>query len=88
VNLSCRLEKKEGTHAMFTVEHERDVGRLGDVIRARRQVDRLDRPFPDAGGFLCDEDLPKSLRNSAEVEKIPWVEIGHNLSGRVFTVTT
>jgi len=72
---------------MFTIEYERDVRRLGDVIRTRRQVDRLDRPFPYAGGFLCDENLSKSLRNPAEVEKIPWVEIGHNLSGRVFMIS-
>lgn len=87
INLSRRLEDKKWTYAISAVENERDVCRLGDVIRARRQVDRLDRPFPYACGLLCDQDLPKPLRSSAEVEKVPWIEIGHDLSGRIFTIS-
>jgi len=72
---------------MFTIEHECDVRGLGDVIRAWRQVDRLDRLFPYAGGLLSDENLPEPFRNSAKVEKIPWVEIDHSLSEQVFAIS-
>ena len=44
-----------------------------------KSTDWIDSFHRQAGSLWSDKDLPEPSRDSAEAEKVPWVEMGRNL---------
>ena len=84
---AARIRKGELTYAVFIVENESDICRLGHAIRAWRQANRFYRLPPQASSLWSAKNFPKPPGNSSEMKKIPWLKIGHNLSETAFMIS-
>lgn len=78
---------KKSTYAVFAVEHESNVDGLCDSIGTWGHASRLYRLFPQAGGLRGDNDFPEPSRDSTEGEKVPWIEMDHNLLEEALAVS-